>query len=338
MQLSEREKEKRDYFKEDLSYLTKTDFIKDFDFDYNIFLECPKENSIQSINTNYMNESHLQLTQANSFNNMLHPDNSTQFNSIFSRNLSEFLNTNLEVAPTATNTQRTVDSEKTIDLSAILLQDQGSYRKTMPISDLLSNNQLTTIGFNAGQKAQVHNENSTISYDDSEDDTCDFDAENSRKRKAAGNIRRNAKRLSTTSTNSSAFSGENTNNSDKGTGRGGKRSNRSILTDEENLARFGNKYVPKGTDEYNQRRNKNNDAVKKCRAKLQMQQEEREKRLKELSEENRKLSNTVESLNKELSVLKGILSTMKPQCSLPSDIEEKIRKLENLVLANSVKA
>lgn len=269
---------------------------------------------------------------------MISTDNNTNTRS-FSRELSEFVNNNLVVLDTRVqSTQKTIDSEKTIDLSEVLINDQGnySYTKTMPLSDLLTGNHQTlttltrfdTISTNSHAR---QNENSMNTDSNDSDNTYESD-EPTTKRKVG-----NVKRLSTTSsTNSSLFSSENsaTGKAKRG-GRRTKRIDSSLLLEAESLARFGNKYVPKGTTEYDERRNKNNDAVKKCRAKLQVQQQEREKRLKELTEENRKLSNTVESLNKELSVLKGILSTMKPQYNLPTDIEEKIRKLESMVMANN---
>lgn len=257
----------------------------------------------------------------------------------FSRELSEFVNNNLVVLDTSVQSpQKIFDSEKTIDLGDVLINDQGnySYSKTMPLSDLLTGNHqsLTTLTRFDPTLTNSHacqNENSMNTDSNDSDNTYESD-EPITKRKVG-----NVKRLSTTSsTNSSLFSSENsaTGKAKRG-GRRTKRIDSSLLTEAESLARFGNKYVPKGTAEYDERRNKNNDAVKKCRAKLQVQQQEREKRLKELTEENRKLSNTVESLNKELSVLKGILSTMKPQYNLPTDIEEKIRKLESMVMANN---
>lgn len=271
----------------------------------------------------------------------------------FSRELSEFVNNNLHILDTPA--KQKLDSENTIDLSAIIIQDQSAYRKTMPLSDILASN--TTIYGNASsssiasgssavkalaylQSSDKNEDESTMNtdYEESEN-TLDYEepTTTSNKRKA-GNISGRNKRLSTTSTSSSTAELAATG---KGRGRGGRRSARvdSLLsnqdTNDDGLARFGNKYVTKGTEEYNERRNKNNDAVKKCRAKLQEKQKEREQRLKQLSEENRKLTNTVDSLNKELNVLKGILATMKPQYTIPVDIEEKIKKLESMVMANN---
>jgi hypothetical protein len=265
---------------------------------------------------------------------MISTDNNTNTRS-FSRELSEFVNNNLVVLDNTCiqSTQKTIDSEKTIDLGEILINDQGnySYSKTMPLSDLLTGNHQSLTTLTRFDPTSTNLDACIISDSNDSDNTYESD-EPTTKRKVG-----NVKRLSTTSsTNSSLFSIEN--NATGKAKRGGRRTKRidsSLLTEAESLARFGNKYVPKGTAEYDERRNKNNDAVKKCRAKLQVQQLEREKRLKELTEENRKLSNTVESLNKELSVLKGILSTMKPQYNLPTDIEEKIRKLESMVMANN---
>lgn len=255
----------------------------------------------------------------------------------FSRELSEFVNNNLHILESP--------SEKTIDLSAIIIQDQSAYRTTMPLSDILASSSSVPSASIAVQglvylNRDKNEDESTMNtdYDESEN-TLDYEeptTTTSNKRKA-GNINGRNKRLSTTSTSSSTAELAATG---KGRGRGGRRGARvnSLLSNpdaNDDLARFGNKYVTKGTEEYNERRNKNNDAVKKCRAKLQEKQKEREKRLKELSEENRKLTNTVDSLNKELNVLKGILATMKPQYTIPLDIEEKIKKLESMVMANN---
>jgi hypothetical protein len=296
------------------------------------------------IDLNQMNESQIQLNQLNQqpFNMVvtqeLNNNNKNNNNQSLSRELSDFLNNNLGCLENSTNQQK-LDSERTIDLSAILIQDQTAYRRTiMPISDLLASNQLPTINFDSKSTVKNQDDNSlntttTTDYGESES-TCDYEEVTTSKKRKAAHIDR-SKRLSTTSTTSSSL-GENSTGTGRGRGRRGARLN-SVLTNESEdvTARFGNKYVQKGTDEYNDRRNKNNDAVKKCRAKLQEKQQEREQRLKELTEENRKLTSTVDSLNKELSVLKGILATMKPQCSLPSEIEEKIKKLESMILANN---
>lgn len=91
---------------------------------------------------------------------------------------------------------------------------------------------------------------------------------------------------------------------------------------------FGNKVVPKETDEYFKRRENNNEAVKKCREKLTQKQHEREERMKLLDDENKKLTGTVESLNKELNVLKNIIIQMNPQQKLPDYITNLFKQLD----------
>ena len=91
---------------------------------------------------------------------------------------------------------------------------------------------------------------------------------------------------------------------------------------------FGNKVVPKATDEYYKRRENNNEAVKKCREKLTQKQKEREERMRDLDEENKKLNGTVELLNKELNVLKNIIIQMNPQQKLPDYITNLFKQLD----------
>lgn len=72
------------------------------------------------------------------------------------------------------------------------------------------------------------------------------------------------------------------------------------------LARFGNKQVIKYSDEYHDRRVKNNEAVKKSRMKAKEKQKETEVKMSELANENRALSDRVDMLLKELQVLKSL--------------------------------
>ena len=72
------------------------------------------------------------------------------------------------------------------------------------------------------------------------------------------------------------------------------------------LARFGNKQVVKYSDEYHDRRLKNNEAVKKSRLKAKEKQKETEVKMKQLADENRVLSDRVDLLMKELQVLKSL--------------------------------
>ncbi|CAF0796756.1 unnamed protein product [Rotaria sp. Silwood1] len=72
------------------------------------------------------------------------------------------------------------------------------------------------------------------------------------------------------------------------------------------LARFGNKQVIKYSDEYHDRRLKNNEAVKKSRLKAKEKQKESETKMTQLSKENRALNDRVDLLMKELQVLKTL--------------------------------
>ncbi|CAF1081029.1 unnamed protein product [Didymodactylos carnosus] len=72
------------------------------------------------------------------------------------------------------------------------------------------------------------------------------------------------------------------------------------------LARFGNKQVVKYSNEYHDRRVKNNEAVKKSRMKAKEKQKDTEGKLSKLAEENRKLNDRVDLLLKELHVLKSL--------------------------------
>jgi hypothetical protein len=98
---------------------------------------------------------------------------------------------------------------------------------------------------------------------------------------------------------------------------------------EDKLARFGNKYVEKYTNEYVKRRQSNNVAVQKCRQKLNEKQREREDRMKALDDENKLLLNKVDALNKELNVLKNIIIQMSPTKQLPACLEGLIKNLES---------
>lgn len=104
-----------------------------------------------------------------------------------------------------------------------------------------------------------------------------------------------------------------------------KKQQAQLAAAESELARFGNKFVEKYTDEYEQRRMNNNEAVKKCREKLTKTQQMREERMRQLADENKKLLGTVDTLSKELNVLKGII--IKMHNKLPEHLEKLIAEL-----------
>ncbi|RNA28383.1 CCAAT enhancer-binding gamma [Brachionus plicatilis] len=92
---------------------------------------------------------------------------------------------------------------------------------------------------------------------------------------------------------------------------------------------FGNKVVEKNTDEYAKRRDANNAAVKKCRQKSLEKQKEREDRMRNLSEENQRLNETVKKLCQELDVLKNIIIQMSPDKKLPANIAMMYKEVES---------
>lgn len=72
------------------------------------------------------------------------------------------------------------------------------------------------------------------------------------------------------------------------------------------LARFGNKQVVKYSNEYHDRRLKNNEAVKKSRLKAKEKQKSTESQMSKLTEENRRLHDRLEVLSKELEILRSL--------------------------------
>lgn len=90
------------------------------------------------------------------------------------------------------------------------------------------------------------------------------------------------------------------------------------------MARFGNKQVIKYSDEYHDRRVKNNEAVKKSRMKAKEKQKESDGQMTRLTEENRLLSDRVDLLMKELQVLRSLYKELKQD--LPS---ESLQALSN---------
>ncbi|ESO83085.1 hypothetical protein LOTGIDRAFT_59355, partial [Lottia gigantea] len=66
------------------------------------------------------------------------------------------------------------------------------------------------------------------------------------------------------------------------------------------------KAVVKGSEEYTDKRYRNNVAVRKSRAKAKERQKTTESRVQELGAENDKLQKKIDLLTKELNVLKGL--------------------------------
>jgi predicted nuclease with TOPRIM domain len=91
------------------------------------------------------------------------------------------------------------------------------------------------------------------------------------------------------------------------------------------LARFGNKKVIKYSDEYHHQRIKNNESVKNSRLKAKQKQKETEGRMNKLAEENRVLNERVDSLMKELQVLRSLYKELGQD--LPADAVKALEQI-----------
>lgn len=76
------------------------------------------------------------------------------------------------------------------------------------------------------------------------------------------------------------------------------------------LHKQSKKFVDKGSDEYRRRRERNNIAVRKSREKAKLRSRETEHKVKELQRENERLKKRVESLSKEVNVLRTVFSNV----------------------------
>eukprot|EP00916_Digyalum_oweni_P000703 GHVL01001343.1.p1 GENE.GHVL01001343.1~~GHVL01001343.1.p1 ORF type:complete len:394 (+),score=35.58 GHVL01001343.1:256-1437(+) len=82
--------------------------------------------------------------------------------------------------------------------------------------------------------------------------------------------------------------------------------------------------VPKGSEEYKEKRARNNVAVRKSRAKAKEKQKCTEGRVKELCDMNDTLTKKVEMLTKELTVLRGLFVNV--GASLPDDFSSLLEQ------------
>ncbi|KAL3860406.1 hypothetical protein ACJMK2_010530 [Sinanodonta woodiana] len=80
----------------------------------------------------------------------------------------------------------------------------------------------------------------------------------------------------------------------------------------------------KDTDEYFDKRARNNVAVRKSREKAKQRQQETEERVQQLASENEQLQKKVDLLSKELHVLKSLFINV--GASLPADFEEILNR------------
>lgn len=81
---------------------------------------------------------------------------------------------------------------------------------------------------------------------------------------------------------------------------------------------------PKDTEEYFEKRARNNIAVRKSRDKAKLRQQQTEDRVQGLQEENESLQKKVDLLTKELAVLKSLFINV--GASLPTNFEEILNR------------
>jgi hypothetical protein len=92
---------------------------------------------------------------------------------------------------------------------------------------------------------------------------------------------------------------------------------------------FGNQVVPKETPEYVAKRVKNNEAVKKSRAKKAQENLERDEKIPELHKENDTLKANLDSLVKEINEIKDNILLLNRGRNLPDDISKLFQQFEN---------
>lgn len=92
----------------------------------------------------------------------------------------------------------------------------------------------------------------------------------------------------------------------------GKYSKRELVENDEKkvFLWFGNKLVEKNSDEYEKKRMKSRDAVKRSRMRAEQEQREREERARQLDEENKRMRERYVMLSSELTQLKELISKM----------------------------
>lgn len=91
------------------------------------------------------------------------------------------------------------------------------------------------------------------------------------------------------------------------------------------MARFGNKKVVKFSEEYRQQRSKNNESVKNSRMKAKEKQKLTENRMNKLADENRVLNERVDTLMKELQVLRSLYKELGQD--LPADAVKALEEI-----------
>jgi hypothetical protein len=114
----------------------------------------------------------------------------------------------------------------------------------------------------------------------------------------------------------------------------GKKTKRQKMLEEaaeknETVVCFGNQVVPKETPEYDAKREKNNEAVKKCREKKAQENLEREEKIPELHKENDTLKTNLDSLVKGINELKDEILILYRGQNLTDEILKLFQQFEN---------
>lgn len=282
-------------------------------------------------------------TQMSNFELLKSASSEVDYQNLF-RGLSSFeltSVTSLLESKNDANRDEKLDTEKTYsDLTDLLLQEQALNSASFANTKEKMLSQLNPVDINLltqqDNKSQSYNSEIESAIDDSS-------SVSSYSYKPAG-ARVSVKRLSNASTSTVSSDIIEPRKSTRGRKPASARLNGSIetpiatnkkmtkkqlmLLEAKNpVVCFGNKVVEKDTDEYKVRRSSNNDAVKKCRQKQCEMQVKREHQMKKLDDENKKLTSTVESLSKELSMLKDIIIRMSPGKKLPEHIETVMNRI-----------
>ena len=96
-----------------------------------------------------------------------------------------------------------------------------------------------------------------------------------------------------------------------------------LVSNSSKLSKSVKKIVDKGSDEYKRRRERNNVAVRKSREKAKQKSRDTERKVSELQRDNENLRKRVDMLNKELNVLKTLLTnTGVPQKSIENEVSK----------------
>jgi hypothetical protein len=293
----------------------KTDFNLENEFTFDSESLCHKENSINQFDSLFNSFTMLTSEQQQQQQQQQLQTTTTANKSpeiLFSRGLSVLLDpfpssldtVKVDLTPPAntTNLDSNLNSEKTYDLSDYLYQNNQKTATTLtqlepvrPATPPMIDTHKIAHNLIAMNECSMDSSSSTSSKEQTS-------RPNKRGRKPASSVQ----------------------------GGAGTRSKFGKYVDDnttKTLVYFGNKRVEIGTDEYDKRRKNNNEAVKKCRQKMEQEQKEREAKMTTLMDENRRLNEKVNTMSKEMEVLKGIIISMKPDNTLPEFIQKPMNDL-----------